>query len=89
MVYGFPDFENCGVKAAPHNHGPEVSAEDWEPQATDAELLTTSNALAEIIPGAAGPIVERDICLYTNTKPADRRPDKARNSSSIDGGTPA
>lgn len=28
-----------------------------------------------MIPGAAGPIVERDICLYTNTRKADRRPD--------------
>jgi glycine/D-amino acid oxidase-like deaminating enzyme len=74
-VYGFPDFENRGVKAAPHNHGPEVGADDWEPPATDAELLTTSSALSEVIPGAAGPIVERDICLYTNTKRADRRPD--------------
>jgi glycine/D-amino acid oxidase-like deaminating enzyme len=76
LVYGFPDCENRGVKAAPHNHGPEVGADDWEPPATDAELLTTSNALAKVIPGAAGPIVGRDICLYTNTKPADRRPDK-------------
>ena len=74
-VYGFPNFEHRGVKAAPHNHGKQVSADDWEPSASDAELLTTSNALAEIIPGAAGPIVERDICLYTNTLPADRRPD--------------
>ena len=74
-VYGFPDFEHRGVKAAPHNHGPEVGADDWEPAATDAELLTTSTALADVIPGAAGPIVERDICLYTNTKRADRRPD--------------
>ncbi len=52
-----------------------MSAEDWEPPATDAELLTASNALSEVIPGAAGPIVERDICLYTNTRKADRRPD--------------
>jgi sarcosine oxidase len=74
-VYGFPGFENRGVKAAPHNHGPEVGADDWEPAAADAELLTTSTALSDVIPGAAGPIVERDICLYTNTKPADRRPD--------------
>jgi sarcosine oxidase len=74
-VYGFPDFENRGVKAAPHNHGPEVGADDWEPAAEDAELLTTRTALADVIPGAAGPIVERDICLYTNTKRADRRPD--------------
>jgi sarcosine oxidase len=74
-VYGFPDFEQRGVKAAPHNHGPEVSADDWDPPATDAELATTADALARLIPGAAGPIVERDVCLYTNTLPADRRPD--------------
>jgi sarcosine oxidase len=74
-VYGFPDFESRGVKAGRHDHGPEVGADDWNPPATDAELLTTSTALADIIPGAAGPIVERDICLYTNTKRADRRPD--------------
>jgi sarcosine oxidase len=76
IVYGFPDFEQRGVKAAPHNHGPQVSADDWEPPATDAELLTVGNALSAVIPGAAGAIVERDICLYTNTLPADRRPDK-------------
>jgi sarcosine oxidase len=76
IVYGFPDFEKRGVKAAPHNHGPRVDAEDWDPPATDAELLPVVNALAEFIPGAAGRIVDRDICLYTNTLPADRRPDK-------------
>ena len=74
-VYGFPDFENRGVKAGHHDHGPEVGADDWDPEATDAELLTISTGLSDLIPGAAGPIVERDICLYTNTKPADRRPD--------------
>lgn len=74
-VYGFPDFEQRGVKAAPHNHGPRVGADDWDPPASDAELATTADALARFIPGAAGPIVERDICLYTNTLPADRRPD--------------
>ena len=74
-VYGFPDFENRGVKAGHHNHGPEVGADDWDPTAEDAELSTISTALSDLIPGAAGAIVERDICLYTNTKPADRRPD--------------
>jgi glycine/D-amino acid oxidase-like deaminating enzyme len=76
VIYGFPDFEQRGVKAAPHNHGPVVSADDWDPPATDAELLPVSEALAELVPGAAGPIIDRDICLYTNTLPADRRPDK-------------
>jgi sarcosine oxidase len=76
IIYGFPDFEQRGVKAAPHNHGPQASADDWDPPATNAELLSVSEALAEFVPGAAGPIVDRDICLYTNTLPADRRPDK-------------
>lgn len=76
IVYGFPDFEGRGVKAAPHNHGPLADADAWGPEATDAELRGVSDALAELIPGAAGPIVERDVCLYTNTRPADRRPDE-------------
>lgn len=75
IVYGFPDFEGRGVKAAPHNHGPEADADAWGPPATDEELRPVSEALAGLIPGAAGPIVERDVCLYTNTRPADRRPD--------------
>ena len=31
--------------------------------------------LAELVPGAAGPITDRDICLYTNTARADLRVD--------------
>jgi sarcosine oxidase len=76
VVYGFPDFEQRGVKAAPHNHGPTVDADDWDPPATDVELMPVGNALAELVPGAAGPIIDRDICLYTNTVKADRRPDE-------------
>lgn len=74
-VYGFPDFEQRGVKAVPHNHGPVVGPDDWGPPATDAELRTVSEALAALVPGAAGPIIDRDVCLYTNTAPADIRPD--------------
>jgi glycine/D-amino acid oxidase-like deaminating enzyme len=76
IVYGFPDFEGRGVKAAPHNHGPVVDADAWDPPATDDELARVGAALAKFVPGAAGPIVDRDVCLYTNTLPADRRPDK-------------
>ena len=75
IIYGFPDFEGRGVKAAPHNHGPSADADAWGPAATDDELHPVSDALADLIPGATGPIVERDVCLYTNTRPADRRPD--------------
>jgi glycine/D-amino acid oxidase-like deaminating enzyme len=75
LVYGFPNFEERGVKAAPHNHGPVVGPDDWDPPATDDELRSVSEALAALVPGAAGPIVDRDICLYTNTPPADHRTD--------------
>lgn len=71
MVYGFPDFEGRGVKAAQHDNGPIVGADRWDPPPTDAELETVSATLAKLIPGAAGPIVDRDICLYTNTAKAD------------------
>jgi monomeric sarcosine oxidase len=75
-VYGFPDFEGRGVKAAPHNHGPRVGADAWGPPASDEDLRRVSEALADLAPGAAGPIQDRDVCLYTNTRPADRRPDR-------------
>jgi len=71
MFYGFPDFERRGVKAAQHDHGRIVGADAWDPPPDDAELAAVAATLAELIPGAAGPIVERDICLYTNTAKAD------------------
>src|ERR1700722_12551757 len=46
------------------------------PASDGCRTITVSEALAELVPGAAGPVIERDICLYTNTLPADRRPDK-------------
>jgi sarcosine oxidase len=74
-IYGFPDFEGRGVKAAQHDYGPVVGPDDWGPQASDAELQITSATLAELIPGAAGAIVDRDVCLYTNTAKADATAD--------------
>jgi sarcosine oxidase len=71
QIYGFPDFEGRGVKAAQHDHGPVAGADDWGPPASDAELEITSAMLAELVPGAAGAIIDRDVCLYTNTKKAD------------------
>jgi sarcosine oxidase len=76
VVYGFPNFEARGVKAAQHDHGPTVGPDDWDPPATDHELRRVGEALAALVPGAAGPIVDRDVCLYTNTLAADLRPDK-------------
>jgi sarcosine oxidase len=75
MVYGFPDFEGRGVKAACHDHGPIAGADEWHPLPTDRELDAVSATLAEFLPGAAGPICDRDVCLYTNTLRADVRTD--------------
>src|SRR3984957_3617053 len=75
FIYGFPDFEGRGVKAARHDHGPRAEPDSWGPPATDAELKPASGTLEAFIPDAAGPIAERDVCLYTNTRPADVRSD--------------
>jgi len=75
FIYGFPDFEGRGVKAARHDDGAAAGPDDWGHPASDAELAPVAAALASLIPGAAGPIVERDVCLYTNTVAADVRPD--------------
>ena len=75
LVYGFPDFEGRGVKAARHDHGPVAGADEWHPPATDQELEAVGATLAEFVPGAAGPISDRDVCLYTNTLKADLRTD--------------
>jgi sarcosine oxidase len=71
MIYGFPDFEGRGVKAAQHDHGRVVGAEEWGPPATETELEPVRATLAELVPGAAGAIIDRDVCLYTNTAKAD------------------
>jgi sarcosine oxidase len=75
VIYGFPDFEGRGVKAAAHDHGPVVGPDDWGPAPSDAELAPARAGLEAFVPGAAGPIVARDVCLYTNTARADARPD--------------
>jgi sarcosine oxidase len=75
LIYGFPDFEGRGVKAAAHDHGAMVGPDDWGPPPSDAELAPARAGLEAFVPGAAGPIVERDVCLYTNTAAADLRPD--------------
>lgn len=71
LVYGFPDFEARGVKAAQHNLGPIVGSDEWGIPPLDTELAPVGAVLAQFVPGAAGPIADRDTCLYTNTLPAD------------------
>jgi len=78
LVYGFPDFEGRGVKAAQHDLGPVVGPDAWEPPASDEELEVVSATLCDFVPGASGPIVDREICLYTNTLAADVQNDQGQ-----------
>lgn len=72
LVYGFPDFENRGVKAADHVHGRELAhARDAAQDARDGELAAVGEALRAWVPAAAGPIARREVCLYTNTLGGD------------------
>ena len=75
VIYGFPDFEGRGVKAGRHDHGPVVAPDDWHTPPGDHELAAVRATLETFIPAAAGPILEREVCLYTNTLAADARPD--------------
>ena len=75
VLVGGPVFEGRGVKVGRHDHGPRVSADDWDSPPSDQELAPVGATLEAFIPAAAGPIVEREVCLYTNTVAADVRPD--------------
>jgi sarcosine oxidase len=70
-LYGLPDIEGRGVKAAFHDHGPPVGCDDWGPAPTDAELAAVAEVLGRHVPGAIGSIRDRDVCLYTNTGPGN------------------
>ncbi len=71
LVYGFPDFEGRGVKAARHDPGPDARPDDWGPLPTLDELSVVQSTLECLVPGAAGRVTEREVCLYTNTLEAD------------------
>jgi sarcosine oxidase len=72
LIYGFPDFDGGGVKAGSHVHGRVLAHADAARQdAIEADLESTRTALERYIPGGAGPIVAKEVCLYTNTKGGD------------------
>jgi len=78
-VYGFPDFEQRGVKAAWHGHGAKASPADWtldpDPSGPDEiQLGRVARTLRTFVPGAYGETVDREFCLYTSTPASDRAP---------------
>ena len=72
LVYGFPDFEGRGVKAAEHVHGRAFAhADDAAQNAGDEDLIAVREALEAWVPAAAGRSLRREVCLYTNTSAGD------------------
>ncbi|MGA0599662.1 N-methyl-L-tryptophan oxidase [Caulobacter sp. KR2-114] len=67
-LYGFPDFMGTGVKAASHRLGQRLgSASDARQDAGPSDAQPIAEALARLIPGAAGPLKTLKTCLYTST----------------------
>jgi sarcosine oxidase len=72
LIYGFPDFDGSGAKIGSHVHGRVLAhGDDGKQDATDADLNAVRAGVARYIPAAAGPILTREVCLYTNTKGGD------------------
>lgn len=72
FVYGFPDFDGCGLKAAEHVHGRVLAqADEARQDAHDAEFDRMREVLKAFVPEAAGAILRREVCLYTNTLGGD------------------
>ncbi len=66
-VYGFPLFHLPGVKVGLHISGPEVDP-DLQSRSTVPELTATMRTFLERhLPGAAGPVLQTQTCLYTTT----------------------
>lgn len=67
-LYGFPDFMGTGVKAASHRLGRVLrTAGEARQDASAADAGPIAEALARLIPGAAGPLKGLKTCLYTST----------------------
>ncbi|MEO8910147.1 MAG: N-methyl-L-tryptophan oxidase [Gemmatimonadaceae bacterium] len=72
ICYGFPRLAR-GVKAAVMHRGEIVtSAEDVKRSVVDSEVSVLREALRPVIPGLAdAPVLDSDVCLFTNTPDHD------------------
>ena len=67
ICYGFPDTGN-GVKAALHRFGSDVAAAaDVDREVHAEDVRPVADALESWIPGAAGPVSDAKVCMYTLT----------------------
>lgn len=65
----FPDVGG-GVKAQVHHEGAFGAAADVARECTPADEAPVRELLRRFLPGAAGPLLDTSVCLYTNTPDA-------------------
>ena len=56
-----------GVKCGMHHAGAAASPDSVDRQVTDSENEAARSLLEEVMPGAAGSLLDSRVCLYTNT----------------------
>lgn len=66
LLYGLPDTGH-GVKIAKHHGGARTSADGIRRLVDDRERAAMRVLARQWVPGAAGPVVDATVCLYTNT----------------------
>ncbi len=72
LVYGFPDIDGAGVKAASHLPGRALArAGDARQDATPEDADGVLAALERLIPAAAGPVRSLRTCIYTHAPDGD------------------
>ena len=70
-LYGFPLFDVPGVKVARDGLGDLVSPDDCDRTPDEDHLEYLRDFMRRRIPGAAGEVVEAQVCLYTETPDLD------------------
>ncbi|HET8522834.1 MAG TPA: N-methyl-L-tryptophan oxidase [Thermomicrobiales bacterium] len=66
-IYGFPIFGQPGFKIAVHSGGIPTTTESVNRTADDREKAEVVPAAQAFFPGVTGRVVNRAVCLYTNT----------------------
>lgn len=78
FFYTKPDLGD-GVKIGIHHGGTAVAPDSIDRQASGADELPVRSLLERYVPGAAGVLKDRAVCMYTNTPDAhfivDRHPE--------------
>lgn len=71
-IYGLPDFKGRGFKVAPDRHGPPIDPDSLERVASAAGAARVLEYAARRFPALAGsPVVNSEVCQYTNTSNGD------------------